>query len=342
MALNDTKFLLTDGFSSNWETAQLEQQIIKNYTANKQFDIVVNATWGFLDRTNPVTKQTSNKFEIVKHLVEQGHAKNILFYNFVDPIYDLSTWYEVFDHCKKFINADDIVTLGQLDTNKMKLDVPFQYWAVFVADHFEHYLDVALEPKSFDNLFLCYNRKPTWHRVELYKAFEKNKLLQKGVFTLGNEDPKQIKLINADKTTIPMNNMDDHGKLGIDNDTMSLGNIDLWNSHFVTIVNETQHVAKMGYPFLSEKIWKPIRGLRPFLCLGDQGTIELLENAGFYTFNDLFDIKKKDCQIHDIVYAIKNCDLNLGAKYGEIKGKLLHNKKRFFEFAKEQKKIFNL
>ena len=338
----DAKYYLIDGFDASWETTQFEQQIINQYTSDKQFDLVVNSTWGFLDFVNPITKEMSNKFEITKYLVEKGLVKSILFYNFVDPIYDDSTWYDVFDHCKKFINAEDIVTLGQLDTNKMKLNVPFQYWAVFVADHFEHYLDVALEPKSFDNLFLCYNRKPTWHRVELYKAFEKNKLLQKGVFTLGNEDPKQIKLINADKTTIPMNNMDDHGKLGIDNDTMSLGNIDLWNSHFVTIVNETQHVAKMGYPFLSEKIWKPIRGLRPFLCLGDQGTIELLENAGFYTFNDLFNIRKKDLEINDIVHAIKNCNLNLSAKYNEIKFKLLHNKKRFFEYAKEQKQIFNL
>ena len=112
------------------------------------------------------------KFEITKYLVEQELVKTILFYNFVDPIYDLSTWYEVFDHCKKYIHEDDIVTLGQIDTNKMRLNVPFQYWAVFVADHFEHYLLDDLRPKSFDNLYLCYNRKPTWHRVELYNKFD--------------------------------------------------------------------------------------------------------------------------------------------------------------------------
>ena len=213
---------------------------------------------------------------------------------------------------------------------------------MFVADHFQHYLDIDTIPKNFDHLFLCYNRKPTWHRVELYKAFKKNNLLNKGVFTLGNEDPEQVKLVNADEKTIPLSNEDDHGRMGIANDTMTLGNINLWNSHFVTIVNETQHISKLGYPFLSEKMWKPIIGMRPFLCLGDHGTIKLLQDAGFYTFNDMFDLAKKDLGVNDIVYAIKNCKFDLASMYKEIQWKLHHNKKRFFEFAKEQKQIFDL
>lgn len=338
----DAKYYLLEGFDPSWETTQFEQQIINQYTSDKQFDLVVNSTWGFLDCVNPITKEMSNKFEITKYLVEKGLVKSILFYNFVDPIYDDSTWYEVFDHCKKYIDESKIVTLGQIDTNKIKLDVPFQYWAVFAAEHFKHYLLDHLRPRSFDNLYLCYNRKPTWHRVELYNKLKSKKLLNKGIYTLGHQDLKQVKMVNADKTTIPFNDLKTHGQLNIANDTMTLGNMDLWNSHFVTIVNETQHVQKLGYPFLSEKIWKPIVGLRPFLCIGDQGTTQLLQDAGFYTFNDLFDITNLDPTIDDVVNAIKNCKLDLLQTYEKIKPKLIHNNKRFFEYAKEQKQIFNL
>ena len=338
----EAKYYLTSGFDPSWETTQFEQEIVNKYTSDKQFDLIINSTWGFLECENPVTKEISNKFEITKYLVEQKLVKTILFYNFVDPIYDLSTWYEVFDHCKKYIHEDDIVTLGQIDTNKMRLNVPFQYWAVFVADHFEHYLLDDLRPKSFDNLYLCYNRKPTWHRVELYNKLESKNLLNKGIYTLGHQDPDKVKMVNADKTTIPFNDSKTHGQLNIANDTMTLGNMDLWNSHFVTIVNETQHVKKLGYPFLSEKIWKPIIGLRPFLCVGDQGTTQLLEDAGFYTFNDLFDIQKPDPSIDDVVKAIENCKLDPAQTFEKIEPKLIHNNQRIFEYAKEQKQIFDL
>ena len=126
-----------------------------------------------------------------------------------------------------------------------------------------------------------------------------------------------MKLVNADEKTIPLSNEDDHGRMGIANDTMTLGNINLWNSHFVTIVNETQHISKLGYPFLSEKMWKPIIGMRPFLCLGDHGTIKLLQDAGFYTFNDMFDLAKKDLGVkfdvrkfHDLVLSEGAIPLN--------------------------------
>ena len=338
----EAKFYLTNGFDPSWETTQFEQEIINKYTSDKQFDLILNSTWGFIECENPVTKEMSNKFEITKYLVEQGLVKTILFYNFVDPIYDLSTWYEVFDHCKKYIHEDGIVTLGQIDTNKMRLNVPFQYWAVFAADHFKHYLLTDLYPNSFDNLFLCYNRKPTWHRVELYNKLKQKDLISKGIYTLGDQDPDKVKLVNADKTTIPFNDQRIHGQLNIANDTMTLGNMDLWNSHFVTIVNETQHVSRIGYPFLSEKIWKPILGLRPFVCIGDQGTNQLLEDAGFYTFNELFNIDSKDAGIDDVVKAIQTCQLDLANVYESIKPKLIHNRQRFFDFAKEQKQIFDL
>ena len=146
-------------------------------------------------------------------------------------------------------------------------------------------------------------------------------------------------MINADKNTLPSEDKKMHGELGIPNDTMTLGSLDIWNSHLLTIITETQHLPKVGFPFFSEKIWKPMIGMRPFLCLGDQGSIQYLKNNGFYTFNKLFGINNDDITINDIVNAIKKFNGNSAEIYDSILDQLEHNKKRFYEFAEEQKKI---
>jgi hypothetical protein len=336
------KFNLAHGFPEVWDTSKLEKRIILNHLQHRTYDLVVNQTWGFMECENPVTKKISNKFEIVEYLINNGLAKNMLFFNFVDPIYDLSTWYDVFDRCKKYIKDSDIVCIGQMDSNKIRLDYPFVYWSVFTADHFKRYTEEETAPQSFDNLFLCYNRKPHWHRTLLYEQFKKHQLLKKGIFTLGNTDPNKIKLVNADFKTLPSADKNMHGELGIPNDTMTLGDINLWCSHLLTIVTETQHVPNIGFPFFSEKIWKPMIGMRPFLLIGDAGSIRYLQEQGFHTFNKEFDIHNDDASIDDVVGAVKNFTGDTANLYNSLLPKLRHNKKRFYEFALEQKKLFNL
>jgi hypothetical protein len=54
---------------------------------------------------------------------------------------------------------------------------------------------------------------------------------------------------------------------GIPHDIHSLGNLDIWQQHFLNVVGETEfmHWDNM---FISEKTWKPILGLRPFVING--------------------------------------------------------------------------
>ena len=336
------KFNLAQGFPADWSTSKLEKKVIDSHLQTKKYDLVVNQTWGFLECENPVTKKISNKFEIVEYLIANGQAKNMLFFNFVDPIYDLSTWYDVFDRCKKFIRDQDIVCIGQMDSNKIRLDHPFIYWAVYAADNFRVYTEEETKPQSFDNLFLCYNRKPHWHRTMLYEQFKKYHLLDGGIFTLGNYDPNEVKNINAGVLQSETNTKEKHGEFNIPNDTMTLGDLDLWCSHLLTIVTETQHLPRVGFPFFSEKIWKPMIGMRPFLLIGDAGSIRYLRDHGFHTFNELFGIHNDDATIDDVVGAVKNFASDPAEVYASIIEKLRHNKKRFYEFALEQKKIFNL
>jgi ubiquinone biosynthesis protein COQ9 len=51
------------------------------------------------------------------------------------------------------------------------------------------------------------------------------------------------------------------------------------------VVTESCHHTDV---FLSEKIFKPIIGMRPFLVLGDRNIYVKLKELGFDTFEDLF------------------------------------------------------
>tara|TARA_R110001592_G_C13169596_1_gene749702 strand:+ start:95 stop:1123 length:1029 start_codon:yes stop_codon:yes gene_type:complete len=342
MQLPGVKYNLAHGFPDDQPSSKLERIIITNHLKDNQYDLVINQTWGFLEYQNPVTKEPSDKFKICEYLVSNKLANKVLFFNFVDPIYDLSTWYEVFDTCKKANKDFELTCMGQVDNNKIELQYPFAFWAVFVSDNFKNYSEDETNPNNFDNLFLCYNRKPHWHRQMLHDQMTKHGVINKGIFTLGNEDKSQIKMVNADKTTLPSDDERIHGELGIPNDTLTLGTLEAWNSHLVTIITETQHVPVMGFPWFSEKIWKPIIGMRPYLLLGDGNSIKYLEDNGFYTFNRVFGIDKDDITISDIVSAIKRFNQDPAEVYQSVLDQLRHNKKRFYEFAKEQKKIFDL
>ncbi len=342
MHLKHLKYNLSHGFPDNWGTSHLERDIIEKICNDGQFDLVVNATWGFLECTHPVTNETSDKFRITEDLVLNHDVRSVLFFNFVDPLYEESTWYDVLNICKEKIGIDNITTVGFIDTNKFKQDVAVPFWAMYNSKAFEWYAEEALLPEKLENLFLCYNRKPTFHRKWLYEQFEKNGLLSKGIFTLGNEDPSKVILINKDKKTLPFTNDNIHGNLNIPNDTLSVGPLDAWNSSFLIIVTETDHNMNTAVPFLSEKIWKPLIGMRPFVCLGDKGTIKNLNEAGFETFNKFFGFDKDDLTVDDITGLVKNYKSDMVQDYNHLRPRLLHNRKRFFEYAEEQKKIFGL
>lgn len=342
MHLKHVKYDLSHGFPQEWPTSRLEREIVKNICNKESFDLVVNATWGFLECEHPETGVISNKFEITKDLVKNYGVSNMLFYNFVDPMYEMSTWYDVLQECKEQIGEESIKVVGFIDSAKFKQDMPIQFWAIYNSVAFTDYSQQDLLPKKFDNLFICYNRKPTFHRKWLHEQFVKHDLLTKGIFTLGNEDPAKVVLVNKDQTTLPFENNNIHGNLNIPNDTLSVGPLDAWNSSFLVIVTETDHNRNTVVPFLSEKIWKPLIGMRPFVVLGDNGTTKLLRDNGFHTFNQFFGVNKDDLTVNDIVHIVKTFDKDLEQSFNTLKDKLIQNRKRFFEFADEQKTICSI
>lgn len=169
----------------------------------------------------------------------------------------------------------------------------FSFWLDFVFSNRRHY-------ESFDTTnyaktmvpFMCLNRKPHIHRIDLVQKLHKRNLLNRNLVSMG-KFPKEHKTKGLDTPILLQTdivNTDGDAAVsgnagGITNDITSLGNSRNWNSHFLNIVTETTIHTNV---FLSEKIFKPILGMRPFVILGDDLIYYKLQEMGFDTFDDIF------------------------------------------------------
>jgi len=196
----------------------------------------------------------------------------------------------------------------------------FCFWLIAVDRFFLKYTKEDVTPTNFNNNFLCYQRKIYDEREILYELL-KNK---KGVITIGN---KLFESIN--------NNLPEHsGYIDIDihyptlNDIWSLGNIDVWNSSFLNIVTETTQDLKSPDHFLSEKTFKPIIGMRPFLINGNPHSSKVLRDMGFETFDDDFGYFPSDSYLNNSLQLLQIVDnLNdIESLYKKLLPKIEHNK----------------
>jgi hypothetical protein len=133
--------------------------------------------------------------------------------------------------------------------------------------------------------------------------------------------------------------------VGIPHDIHSLGNINIWKTHFLTVVSETEFFP-WDNTFVSEKTWKPILGLRPFVLNGQAKIYQWLRERGFKTFNHYFNRIElenvTELEIHDSIIEVLKYLVTLDKKeilamYNNMLPDLIHNRDRFFEFSKEQK-----
>ena len=224
----------------------------------------------------------------------------------------------------------------------------YDFWAVACAKFFKIYSPEELQPSRFDNLFLNYNRKPHRHRTEFVKLLEQSSLIDQGCVTLGNS---KYTVGDHEADYIKFGAKDVVGNVGIPNDVYSLGRLDIWNTSFINVVSETQYEFSKNV-FLSEKIFKPIIGLRPFVINGSPGIYKILKKYKFDCFEDLFPVREIENEnniagwkFYTHPYIIQSLldlrDKNLIELYNQIKPRLLYNRELFYEYASNQTIDFN-
>jgi hypothetical protein len=316
---------------------QIEQKFLH------QENLLINLTW-FGPQFN------NNSYQQVLDLAcSSKKFDNLFWLSSVDPIYLLP---DQIANIESMLGIECAYYIGGFENSPHY----FSFSSVATSQDFLKCSDDQILLTDPKYLYLFYNRKPKPHRIELVEKIYKNNLQSHGIVTLGKNDV-DYDVSNGIKTDLYLTvkeNVNDytynnrfqiHNSFGgIPYDLLSLGRLDIWQNHFLNIASETEFLPWDNL-FITEKTWKPIIGLRPFLINGQTKIYKYLRDNGFKTFTHWFDgIDLEDLpeyKVHDsIIAAIKFLQKLPTAKlkqlYQDMLPDLRFNQQRFYEFAQEQ------
>lgn len=318
-----------------------------------------NSQWHYdeVNLVNGVLNQINKKFPEGNNLLinttwfgpqfDNGEYNKLTKYTDIDRLFFLAGVdpvminREQLDTISLKLSVAETYYIGNFDT-----DQQFTFIATLLPKYFQNYDENDLLLRDPKWKYITYNRKPRSHRIEFVDKLISAGLDKSGIITLGNHYTldEHIKDYAIGNWGMP-------DEYGIPHDIHSLGRLDIWQKHFLTIVGETEF-NPWDNMFITEKTWKPILGLRPFLLNGQTKIYKYLRNQGFKTFNHYFSNIElenlKEFEVHDsIIKAIQYLTTldktNLLSMYNDMLPDLRHNRDRFFEFSKEQKiKIDNI
>jgi hypothetical protein len=319
---------------------QDEQEILQS-TKNQiearwplQRNLLINLTWFGPQFEN-------NSWSTVQQMIKNNvEFDNLFLVNIIDPVYITE---QQINDLQKGLGASKVFKIGLWEHSAHS----WHFHPVASKNQWKNYSlqDVQLTEPEY--IFICYQRKPRRHRIELTNLLIEKNLHSCGLLTLGGDnEPDEIygEGLVAPNINIQGNLPSDEPEFGtIPNDLTSLGSLHLWQRHFLNVVSECEFNS--WHPlFVTEKTWKPIVGMRPFVIHGQPKIYSFLENNGFKTFNHLWShipCATGEDQHGNVVSVIDflrgKSKRELHDMYNDILPDLEHNRNRFFEFAQEQK-----
>lgn len=338
-----TKFIgTTFPPSSQWHQDEIDliETILKqiNRAWPDDQNLFINTTWFGPQFTN-------NTYQTFLEITEKNKFDNLFLLAAADPVFVNP---EQIESMVARSGVKKVFKCGHFDGEHQ-----FNFHSQVIPKYFKNYSIDELKMGFPDHIYLCYNRKPREHRVDLIKKLVEQNLTDHGIISLGRNDEIYSNNSLNDLCFLLDETPEDYAKegnwnlsmkIGIPHDIHSLGNMDFWRGHFLTIVSETEFFPWDNL-FVSEKTWKPIIGLRPFLINGQTQVYRWLRQHGFRTFERYWpDIEIEDLpeyEVHDSIVSVVRWLSILSRSeiqkiYQEMLLDLLHNRERFFEFAKEQ------
>ena len=222
------------------------------------------------------------------------------------------------------------------------------------------YLCELVEEKDLDenrirpHKFLCNNKTMTKeHRATMAYFSIKHNLLNEGKFSFIQKVDKNVltsqiskiidnpnkEYIEKIESILPYELDTHHLSTNEKTNFGATNNMKDW--YYETYINLVTETFFGRNVFLSEKIFKPLSNLQPFIVLGDYGTLAELKRLGFKTFEPFIDesydleidpkerIKKIEIEIE----KLKNKSIEeIHNWYYSIKDILLHNQKHMYSF----------
>lgn len=318
--------IFDNGWGSEFPLKAFEQQIVTDFLQQQINDssctVVINSVW--------YTKEYHLK---VLDQLRDLEFDRIVLVAMLDAAIPWPEWYSEFD-CP-------VHAVGYYP-GPYNLD----FWALFVAHFFKHHKvsDLA-DHTHLVYPYMCLNRKPHWHRIKLYNQLTELGLVDQGLFSMGGQGCATKSLaVDCEHDNLAPNATRD--QTGLPNDIASVGNLSNWQQSFLNIVTETVYNINQNY-FVSEKIFKPIVGLRPFLVYDTDGAVAWLQARGFESYvSDFDDISDLDLAAPEntapfLQILCKQPVAYFQSKFVALLPKLLYNRNQFTAYVASQKHKIN-
>ena len=312
------------GWNAELLTKKLEAEILRTYLRTFAEDssatVIINNTW-YSDCAHAQTVES----------LKENRPDRIVLVAMIDAANCHA------DRFREF--ADDIRCVGYY-SGPDEID----FWALAVNRWLRIFEKDLSDATAIDTPFMCLNRKPHHHRQQLYDSIVAANIVDRGLVSMGSrEDGQPAQRSLAQDTSVSDLNLNPNPgteQTGIVNDIMSLGHPDNWRRIFLDVVTETQFNLR-NTRFVSEKIYKPIIGLRPFLVYARDGAVPWLTDRGFETYvKDFTDITDLDlAEYHNTVpFLCVLCEqgvLYWQKKLLDLRPKILYNRSRFDQYVQE-------
>lgn len=304
-----------NGWGPEWPAKQFETLIVtpmlKKLAENNSSTVVINSTW----YSQEYHQQILSKLRTMSF-------SHLILIAMLDPAIPQPDWFAEFD-C-------EVVGIGYYP-GKNNID----YWALFTHE-FNH--DVpSMQVDMIDTAYMCLNRKQHWHRRQFYQQLQQLGIVDQGLVSFGLDRALQF-----DREHDNLAPEAEKNKFGVPNDIASLGHPVNWSRCFLNVVTETAwNINHTG--FVSEKIYKPIVGCRPFLVYDTDGAVTWLTQRGFEPYvKDFADITDADLgQPNNIANFLQilcaQPKTYWHKKFVDLQDKILYNKNQFAQYIKQQK-----
>jgi hypothetical protein len=319
--------IFDNGWGDTYPLKQFEQSITTRILTRLATDgsrtVIINSVWYTGDYHQQVIRE-----------LKSMTFDRIILIAMIDAAIPRPEWYSEF--------GCEVLTLGYYPGINS-----IDFWALAFAHHTQPAdISVLLDENNIDVAFMCLNRKPHWHRRKLFSQLTELNLIDRGFVSMGSDHGPAIKKLEIDQEhdDLAPNAARDHH--GVPNDIASLGHIANWQRHLLNIVTETCFDINKNY-FVSEKIYKPIVGCRPFLVYDPDGATAWLAERSFESYVlDWKDISDLDLTVHDNIPLFLKILCHQPRSYWQkkfvdLRDKILYNKSRFNQYVSEQKSKIN-
>ena len=203
--------------------------------------------------------------------------------------------------------------------------------------------------------FICFNRLPKDHRISLGLFLESKNYLKKGFVSFPkfnqfwdwnvSKNHKFYSSLESFKSKLPLEI--DSVNLEERKWSFELFNTNYYGDSYFQIVTENQFLSHEDQLSFTEKIWKPITNLQPFILMADRYQIKKLKEWGFKTFHpfidesydDVLDKDKRQKMIFKQIEILCSKSLEeIHDWYWSIEKILLHNYYHFYgKWVKSQR-----